>query len=80
MLLLTPAPTPWIWNLKNVEPGKPGHRTARPGKTQPLNADAKFAGCRKKIRRPHSMIFLKLEICLDETLSKSFQKVIIEAF
>ena len=49
-------------------------------KVRPLNADAKLAGCRKKIRRPHSMILLRMEICADENLSKSFQKVIIEAF
>ena len=64
-----------MWILENLDTGQ-----LDPVKTGPLNADAKLAGCRKKIRRPHSMILLRLEICSDETLSKSFQKVIIEAF
>ena len=64
-----------MWILENLDTGQ-----LDPGKTEPLNADAKFAGYRKKIRRPHSMILLKLEICSDEILSKAFQKVIIEAF
>ena len=64
-----------MWILENLDTGQ-----LDSVKTGPLNADAKLAGCRKKIRRPHSMVLLRLEICSDETLSKSFQKVIIEAF
>ena len=64
-----------MWILENLETGQ-----LDSVKTGPLNADAKLAGCIKKIRRPNSMILLRMEICADENLSKSFQKVIIEAF
>ena len=64
-----------MWILENLDIGR-----LDPVKTGPLNADAKLAGCRKNIRIPNSKILLRMEICADENLSKSFQKVIIEAF
>ena len=64
-----------IWILENLDTGQ-----LDSVKTGPLNADAKLAGCIKKIRRPNSMILLRMEICADENLSRSFQEVIIEAF
>lgn len=62
-----------IWNMKNLVP-----ENLDPEKTGPWNADAKITGCRKTISRPHSMICWYWK-SIKKTLSKRFEKVIIEA-
>ena len=62
-----------IWNMKNLDP-----ENLDPEKTGPWNADAKITECRKTISRPHSMICWYWK-SIKKTLSKCFEKVIVEA-